>query len=339
MNRLILALVVPVTAIIITAISLSETVTPEPALFAHSQCRAVNVTDTRYRSLRGIEDIALLPRGELLLSFYNRTLPTAPARGLATVAISELVQAENAVFARALAGTQITLGSVHPHGIALDRSGSRLAFVNRNPRTDTAIVVWGLLGPDGFEERGRWDAPEACRANDLAWRGAELVVSLDRETCGWSMSELMPGAATGSVVKVGFGREERLAEGLAWANGLALDGGTVLVAETRANRVVNLSDGSFIELPGGPDNMNPGPNDTQIIAVHPDLFDYWLYSMQYSGTAPSRILALQPDQGLIEILFDDPFGDVFSGATSAVFYNNTLVAGSAFGDGLLVCTR
>ncbi|MEM7498485.1 MAG: hypothetical protein AAF371_10900 [Pseudomonadota bacterium] len=339
MNRLIVVMVVPVTAIILVAIFLSDEVTPEPALFGHDQCTVVEVTDSRYRPLSGIEDLALLPRGELILSSYNRHLPSAPARGLNTVAISALLEGNSSVFTRPIQGTQITFGTLLPHGIAVDRSGNRLALVNRKVRDGTALVAWGTLGPDGFRERGRWEAPEACRANDVAWRGAEVVVTLDRASCEWSMSDLMPGAATGSVMTLGFGRAELMADGLAWANGVTLDGGTVLVAETRANRITNMSDGSFTEFSGGPDNVNPGPNSTQIVALHPDLFDYWLYSMQYASTAPSRIVAWSPATGQQEVLFDDPFGEVFSGATSAIYSNNTLVAGSAYGQGLLVCRR
>ncbi|MEO0426597.1 MAG: hypothetical protein AAF160_04050 [Pseudomonadota bacterium] len=338
MNRLIVVMVVPVTAIILVAIFLSDEVTPEAALFSHDQCRVVEVTDARYRSMSGIEDIALLPGGELLLSSYNRHLTSAPARGLNTVPISLLLE-EDDVFTRAVPGTHLTFGTLHPHGIAVDRSGSRLALINRKPRDDTAIVAWGSLTPDGFVERGRWEAPQACRANDLAWRGAEIVVTLDRESCEWSMSDLMPGAATGSVLTLGFGEAEPMAEGLAWANGVSLDGGSVLVAETRANRVTNLSTGAVTEFSGGPDNLNPGPNGTQIVALHPDLFDYWLFTMQYSSTAPSRIVAWSPNTGQQEVLFDDPFGEVYSGATSAIYHRNTLIAGSAYGQGLLVCRR
>ncbi|MEL6766382.1 MAG: hypothetical protein AAFP17_04325 [Pseudomonadota bacterium] len=339
MNRLIVVMVVPVTAIILLAIFLSDEVTPEAALFRHDQCSVVQVTDARYRPMSGIEDIALLPGGRLLLSNYNRNFTSAPARGLNTVSITELLAGESGVFTRPVPGTHLVLGSLHPHGIAVDRSGSRLAVVNRQPSDDTAVVVWGMLTGDGFRERGRWEAPEACRANDLAWRGAELVVSVDRNSCDWTMSELMPGAASGSVLTLGFDRTQTMAEGLAWANGVSLDGGTVLVAETRANRITNLSDGTFTEFSGGPDNINPGPNGTQIVALHPDLFDYWMFTMQYSSTAPSRIVAWSPATGQQETLFDDPFGEVYSGATSAVYYNNTLIAGSAYGQGLLVCRR
>ncbi|MEM6679379.1 MAG: hypothetical protein AAF675_16065 [Pseudomonadota bacterium] len=338
MNRVYLALVVPVTAIILTAIWLSDTVEPMEALYDHANCKRVLVTDQRYRALRGIEDIALLGDGTLVLSNYNRTLKGAPARGITTVHISELTDDDEGAFTRAVPGLYRTFNSLSPHGIAADRSGARLAFVNRNYEGDDATVSWGVLTPTGYEERGRWDGEGSCRANDVAWRGAELVVSVDRGSCDWSVSDLMPGAATGRVLKLGFGQEEELLDGLAWANGITLVDGSVVVAETRGNRLVNLSTGQTVELPGGPDNINPGPFETQIIALHPNLFDYWLYTMQYSDTAPSRIVAWRPDTGEVATLFDDPFGEVFSGATSAVVWNRTLVAGSAYGDGLLVCT-
>ncbi|MEO1773532.1 MAG: hypothetical protein AAFS07_01135 [Pseudomonadota bacterium] len=341
MNRMIIALLVPVLMIILTAIALSGPPEPMETVFAPEQCERVAVLDRRLRPIEGIEDIIALNDGRLFFSAHNRRFAELPVRGIYYSSLEnlDLAQAEGEdLRVMAVPGISRAVQSVYPHGMAMDRSGERLAFVNR-PFEEPVEIVWGTINGINFVPAGRWAAPEACRANDVEWRGAELLATRDRASCEFSVSDVMPGAATGSLVSVGPTRAAELETGLAFANGVSLIGGRVLVAETRQDRLRVLGTEEMIELPGGPDNLSRGPFGTVIAALHTDLFDYWMYSLGYVDTAASRVVAINPETGRIDVLYDDPLGKQYSGASVGVFVQGRLILGSAFDSGILVCRR
>ena len=73
-----------------------------------------------------------------------------------------------------------------------------------------------------------------------------------------------------------------------------------------------------------------------VIALHPSMVQVAAYLHGLSGTAPTRIVRLRPDES-IEVLFDDPDGALLSAATVGVLAGGVLVAGSAADAGVLVC--
>ena len=93
-----------------------------------------------------------------------------------------------------------------------------------------------------------------------------------------------------------------------------------------------------MEVPGGPDNLNWDGLGGLIVALHPSLFRVGAYLYGYNDTAPSRIVRVDLDRNL-EVLFDDPAGALFSGASVAVLSGGVLVAGSVRDAGLLVCRK
>lgn len=333
--RLILALVVPITAITLTALSLAGGPEELETTYAADDCRRVEVLDPLRRPIVGVEDMAALGDGRLLLSAYDRAFRDGSVRGIYITSVERLT-GEPPVQVDQLRGVATAVRALYPHGLALDRTGRRLAFVNR-PERETAEVVWGRLDVAGFTPEGRWAEPDACRANDLLWRGADLLASRDRADCTASWRDLVLGSETGSIVTVGARGARELADGLAFANGLDLDRGRIVVAETRGERLTDAASGESVELPGGPDNLTPGPRGSLIAALHPDLFDYWLYTLGYVDRAPSRIVAVTPETERVEVLFDDPLGELFSGASVAIWHEGALIAGSAYDAGLLVC--
>ncbi|MEM6488062.1 MAG: hypothetical protein AAF677_07300 [Pseudomonadota bacterium] len=335
MSRMIIAMMVPILVIVLTALALSGPAEPMPALYTPADCTRVKVVDRRLRDIEGIEDIVLLPNQDVYFTAYNRRYAELPARGLYRTTL-EALAGPQPIAVEPVPGIARAVDSLYPHGFDIDRTGQRLAFVNR-PAEGTAEVVWGTLSYAGFLPAGRWSGPSTCRANDVLWRGADLLVSIDRESCESSMNDLWPGSETGSLVRVGISGATQVADGLAFANGMALNGGRVLVAETRGDRLVDPASGETVPLPGGPDNLSPGPLGTIIIAVHVDLFDYWLYTLGWSGSAPTRILSYDPRSGEITALLDDRRGEAFSGGTVGVMALNRLVVGSAYDRGLLLC--
>ncbi|MEL6264318.1 MAG: hypothetical protein AAFR52_01510 [Pseudomonadota bacterium] len=338
MNRMAVALMVPMLAIVLTALALMNPVRPMPSVFLPEDCRRVELVDQRLRVLQGIEDIVLLSSGEMIFTAHDRRYKETPGRGVFRTTLQDMAEIEGGVIAQPIPGVARAVENLFPHGLAIDRAATRLAFVNR-PAEGEAEVVWGDIGPQGFLTAGRWSGGGSCRANDVMFRGADLVVTIDRANCSFSFDDAMPGAATGSIMRVSNRGATPLLEGLAFANGIIDHGGQVWVAETRANRIRNVQSDAVIELPGGPDNISPGPLGRMIVALHPDLIDYWLYTLGWSESAGTRILAFDPRRENEEptFLFDDPLGKTFSGGSVGAMALGTLVIGSAYETGVLMC--
>ncbi|MEM9784528.1 MAG: hypothetical protein AAF899_18895 [Pseudomonadota bacterium] len=338
MNRMVMALAVPVLAIVMVAITLSGPPEPLPAVFLPEDCRRIGVVDRRDRPLVGIEDLEILPSGEVIFTAYNRRYRERPARGIYRISIEEMVYGEPP-FAEEIGGIERSVERLYPHGMSIDLQTGRLAFVNRR-EPDDAEVVWGTLRPNGFDMEGRWSGGGSCRANDVLWRGNDLFVTLDRESCGFSIGDLIPGAATGKLLRVGYGGAETVAEGLEFPNGLVVLDNKLYVAETRGGTLRDMVDGEIIELPGGPDNITRGPVGTIVVAMHPDLTDYWLYTLDFTEGSGTRIMRLDPRRADDRtILFDDPIGKTFKGGTVAAFSRGTMIAGSAYDEGMLMCSQ
>ncbi|MEM7188632.1 MAG: hypothetical protein AAF439_03390, partial [Pseudomonadota bacterium] len=214
---------------------------------------------------------------------------------------------------------------------ALSNDGKRLAAITRHGRG--ADIEIGDLHAEGWSPVDIRSTPDLCRANDLQFtpNGSTVDVTLDRLGCGFSLVDLFPGAATGRVIRLGPNSIEELRRDLVFANGIAGEA----VAETRASRI-SWADGRNLDLPGGPDNISRDPNGRLIVALHPNLFLTFLGLRGVLDATPTRIIAVTPE-GKIEPLFDDPAGEVFAGATTAIYDGHRLVAGSAIDSGLLIC--
>ncbi len=163
-----------------------------------------------------------------------------------------------------------------------------------------------------------------------------MRVTLDRGHCGVAWADLRPGATTGRVIAfdlAGVDPPRVEARGLSFANGIA----GLWVAETRAARLHNLLDRP-VTLPGGPDNLTWGPEGELVVALHPSKVQIAAYLHGLSGAAPTRIVGVTSDRR-VEVLLDDPSGDLFSGATVAVLRAGVLGAGSAVDAGVLLCRQ
>lgn len=314
-----------------------------PARFSAEDCARVALTDSGSgRPIVGVEDMALMPDGDtLILSALDRLArrwspAEAPEGGLHAASLSRLAAGEG--WAAPLVSAARFPDGLAPHGIAVSDDGRHLALVNRTRDGETRIVS-GRLSGGSFTPRHERADPAFCRANDLDFAGAgatRLRVTLDRADCGVSWADLRPGATTGRVVSVdlaGTDPPEVEARGLAFANGIA----GFWVAETRASRLHHLLDRP-VTLPGGPDNLTWDDAGGLIGAVHPSMMRIAAYLFGYRDSAPTRIVRVAPDRQ-VEVLFDDPGGETFSGATVAILRKATLVAGSAVDAGVMVCRK
>ena len=189
--------------------------------------------------------------------------------------------------------------------------------------------------------------PALCAANDLLWKGDKLLVSLDREHCpGWSFDERVLGARKSRVVEIDPSLQlqsyKTIAEDLGFANGLteAFES-TTAIAETRARRLYLMSTNApvhSVATPGAPDNLSAS-HDGIIAALQPNLIRFGLYRYGRRSSAPSRIANWSPENGW-RMLYEDPTGAQFSGATIAVMPTpDLLIAGSVRAAGLLVCRK
>ncbi|MCR9254640.1 MAG: hypothetical protein NXI16_00920 [Alphaproteobacteria bacterium] len=289
------------------------------------------------RPLAGIEDIALMPDGgTLLLSAHDRGAPDGGTDGIFTLPVAALD--DIAPEAVPLPGLPNDLN--RPHGIAVDRTGARLAFIHRPGGAtgpDHTEVLWGTLGPEGFVRSGMIDGERVCRANDLTFAADRLLVTLDRRGCDIETADFTPWAETGRVLTiepdgaVGVTRER-----FAFANGILWDGDRAIVAETRAGALSTIDGSWLIELPGGPDNLSFAPDGRVIAALHPSALRIFFGLKLGVEQTPSLIVSADLETGAVRTLYEDT-GSEFSAATSALIIENTLVAGSVLDKGLLVC--
>lgn len=312
-----------------------------PARFTSADCARVAPRDTASgRPLVGIEDMVLLPDGDtLILSAMDRLAlrwrpETASEGGLYQISLARLAAGETWAVPLLPAGG--VAGGLFPHGIAVSSDGSYLAVVNRS-RDGRVAILAGPLASTSFTPRHVRSDPELCRANDLEFTGettTALRVTLDRAACGAAWADLSPGATTGRVIALDLATSappRTELGGLAFANGIA----GLWVAETRGWRLHHLLDRP-VALPGGPDNLTWDGAGGLVAALHPSTARIAAYLHGYRDNAPSRIVRVAPDRG-VEVLYDDPDGTLFSGATVAVLRSDLLVAGSAIDAGLLVC--
>ncbi|MBY8975712.1 hypothetical protein KHP62_07840 [Rhodobacteraceae bacterium NNCM2] len=326
---------------------------PIPALaarFTLDDCRKVAVSDAETGApLIGVEDIALLSGGDLLLSAHDRLLSEAgggPAEADGLFILSTEDLAGPSPSARRL--TLPERADLRPHGISA--SGDLVAAINRqfgdDGLMDAEILVFEL-GENALHPLGSFAG--LCAANNLAFTGGAgdytIAVTLDRKTCPETstLDVLMPeGRGVVLTLRADGSSNDATREAISATspNGAAfadVDGERALViAETRRNRL-RLDDETMIETPGAPDNLSHDEPGAVIAALHPSLPRLGLYRYGYTDSAPSRIARVDLNGGGVEILYDDPAGEVFSATTVGLLQDSRLIAGSVRDAGLLIC--
>ncbi|WP_448582968.1 hypothetical protein [Thermaurantiacus sp.] len=318
----------------------------ERARFPLADCRVAAVRDAKSgAAIAGIEDIALA-QNQLILSAHDRLAvrrarpgEAVPEGGLWTLPLAGLAGPAPAAVRLLPEGS--VAGGLRPHGLAAE--GRRLAVVNRrmrpDGRLDPVVLELDLSGPRarvGAILRG----PGFCALNDVAFWQGEVLATRDRNRCPRSLlGELFVRADSGSLLALGDAGARVLADGLAFANGVAvLPDGTIAVAETRGRRV-RLSNGRQLAVPGHPDNLTVSEDGMLVVGVIPSLWRFGLHLLGQRARAPARVVALDPASGAVTWLFDDPEGRLLPGVTVALLADGMLVAGAVRAPGLLVCGR
>ncbi|RDD61794.1 hypothetical protein [Ferruginivarius sediminum] len=339
-------------------------------------CQRVALIDAESGApVRGAEDIAVdADGGRLYLSAYDRwALEDAlaadaerlPQGGIYAAPLSEVAAAEARLSVRRL--TSDVAGDFHPHGIALYREADplRLFAINHaysrrdgERRRATRIDVFDLAG-DSLQAASSLRDEALCQANDLvALSPSDVLVSRDHGACRglrrWSEDALGLSHAKVLLARLeegGAARVRTLVDGLGFANGLALspDKRRLAVAATREGRVhffdvPALKRGeaaplSSVRLDGGPDNLSWTPGGKVLAAVHPSMLKAGMARNRWLGArrAGSRVVAIDPDDGTVAPLLEDPEGRKLNMATVAAAFGERIVVAAVLDDAVLVC--
>ncbi|MEM9099130.1 MAG: hypothetical protein AAGC79_11470 [Pseudomonadota bacterium] len=322
--------------------ALFRPIEPVEARIDITQCRKLTLTDAETgEEISGIEDIARLPGGILILSAHDRLDPEEPDGGVYQLPYEGVSETEVAL--SSIIDPADTGGSLRPHGIALSPRSDRLGLINRGRGGVFSVDIFKKQA-EGWVPFDRRVEERYCRANDLDFSRTmkdRVIVSIDRQSCGLSFHDMLGFFPTGAIEMFEPGvpsDEPFLMRGQYYPNGIT----DTWIAETRADRMSNpiMRRGSLIgpiNLPGGPDNITRLDPRTALVALHPSLIQLAAYRFGWTDKAPSRIAQVGLQDGSVEVLFDDPEGAVFSGATVAMRSDARLVMGSVREPGLMVC--
>jgi arylesterase/paraoxonase len=340
------------------------------------QCRRVALRDAGSGApVKGAEDIAVdAAGGWLYLSAFDRWAledalaagaDSLPQGGIYAAPLEEVVAADDSLAVRRL--TTDLSGDFHPHGIALFRDvrPRRLFAINhahtregREWRRTTRIDLFDVEGP-ALRPAGSLRDPALCRANDLAALSPSAVlVSRDHGACR-GLGKWIEDALGLSHAKVLLaGRESdggshvtTVIDGLGFANGLALSpgGDRLAVAATREGRVYihdvaalrrgEAAASRSLRLDGGPDNLSWTADGRVLAAVHPSMLKAGIARHRWFGKARAgrRVVDVEPDDGTVAPLLNDPAGVRLNMATVAVAFAGIMVVGAVLDDAILVC--
>jgi arylesterase / paraoxonase len=240
----------------------------------------------------------------------------------------------------------------HPHGIALWSDGAgpdRLYVVNHPTRNTHAIEVFDVTGEGLVHVRTLRD-PALVSPNDLVAVGRDrLYVTNDHGVSdrGLQLAHDVLGLARADVVHFDGTGFTRVAEGLAYANGIQIsaDGTRLYVAETTGKRirVYKLNDTQAplaleqtIMLDTGVDNIERAEDGSLFIGAHPKLLTFLRHAKDPTVPSPSEVIHLE--NGTATTVYLDP-GTQLSASTVAAPLRDRLLIGAVFGSRFLDCAR
>ena len=330
------------------------------ALYPADSCRRVALIDAADgQPIVGGEDGVFEARsGTVFISAHDRlaveragkiaSAPPPPSGGVYALAVSQLRRSSLRV--------EDVLGPVlpeaaRPHGIdalALEDGKVRLGAVNRAFLRDGDSGAWRMrpeleiidISGGGMSLVSRILSPSLCRANDVAFTGPQaLRVTLDRGIC---LGDGHPAVGGAAIAQVSIdGAVSTQPAPMAFPNGIAQIGEDVWIASTLQSQLAQLHGSRRVKMPGSPDNLTKDADGRLIIALHPQIWRFALHRLGWPGfsRAPSRIVRYDPKRRTMAILFEDPDGRIFSGATFGLIAEGKLVLGAIREPGLLVCAQ
>ena len=242
----------------------------------------------------------------------------------------------------------------NPHGIGLWRKedGKLLLFAVNHTREGHFVEIFEKEG-DKLLHRESISGALMHSPNDVAPTGARtFYVTNDHgytTELGRMMEEYLQLAK--SFILYYDGKAfKRVAEGLAYANGVALspDGGTVYAAATVGHNILvyereretgNLTLRHAIDLGTGPDNIDVDEKGNLWIGCHPKLLTFVAYSKDAKKLSPSQVIRVgvqEPGKYSVEEMYLDT-GESLSGSSVAAAFEDALLIGSVFDKRFLRC--
>ncbi len=347
-------------------------------------CHRLQIIDSQTgMPVQGLEDMVVTSSGKwALASAYDRwgaedaaeqNASSIPSGGLYLIPLD----------ADVLSGTQLSLHNIaekfsqaqdfHPHGIDLyagPDGRETLAVINRRYQREQPTSPWALtttlevftLEDQNLSHETTVASGQLCRTNDvLALSETKFLVSRDHGACtglGALMEDVF-GLDRSKILRISLRDQDDetptidlAADGIAFANGLALDAknGVVYVAATRGESVLTYRLEDLLQTPpakpvarfatkAGPDNLSWSQEDHLIVALHPSLWRLGFYRKRWLGVtqAPSQIVSVDLTDQTLTSLFSGTEGEHFSAATVGIQTNGLLIMGSVAETGVMVC--
>jgi arylesterase / paraoxonase len=319
---------------------------------------------TTVGGIAGAEDLVLdRERRVLWVSSDDRTKEGATKPG----AIHAIAFDAPALTANPVSPVGRTLdASFSPHGMSLfvGAEGNRVLGVINHPKgaldyTDTAVELFDVGDDNSLTLRAVVTVPSLVRINDIAMTGPDsFYATSESDAVQGSASEVLgfvlDSDQTGAVWHVNNGTGKKVADGIGFANSVALspDGSKLYVSGTidrtlhmyQRDAATNaLTKVDAAQLGTGLDNLDVEPDGRIWLGSHPKLFTFFFHSMDPTARfTPSQVLIVElatggPGGKVDQVLLQEGSA-AFSGATSAIRDGNRMVLGSAFSPGLQVCT-
>jgi arylesterase / paraoxonase len=242
--------------------------------------------------------------------------------------------------------------SFHPHGIALweDKNGTVLLAINHRPEEST--IERFRWEKDGFRHEETLRDPLLITPNDLVATGPrEFFLSHDHGSRSHFAQAVEHYARLGRGYLTRFDGKSfaRVADGIFFANGLALDSAQRLLYVAamleKSVRVYDVKDPAHpaylrrIQLSAGPDNVKLASDGALWIAAHPKILTLKKHSEHHQEKAPSVIIrvknpaaaAAQAEEVMVEP------GPRLSAASVALPLGENLYLGTIYDNVVLRC--
>ena len=234
----------------------------------------------------------------------------------------------------------------------IDEVGVRRLLVANRAAGQGSLEVFRVDG-EGLTHELTLTDPLMINPNDVVALGpSKAYVTLDKKSKTGSIGEVIEGALerkTGKVLYIDQNGARVVAEGLVYANGIAMgqDAEFVYVAETVARAVSvfrrdtktnDLKLADRVPVGTGVDNITVDAEGRLWIAAHPKLLTFVGYAKSPEKTTPSQVILLDPKQKQGDQVYITNDGS-FSGASVAVpdVEARRMVLGSVYNADSLAC--
>jgi DNA-binding beta-propeller fold protein YncE len=232
--------------------------------------------------------------------------------------------------------------SFHPHGLdIIEYPGGRVILYVINHQKGSAEAEHSVIIYEVFPDRLMFQEiltdPLLSSPNDLAVQtDGSIYVTNDKSESG-GMGEIIFRLKRSKVVYFdGHGQWKVAADGLAMANGIAINGEKVYVAATRENAIYsfisqadgNLTDKELFAGVKGPDNFSI-TGSYLLVGSHTKPMALISHFKDPENKAPSLIYSIHLERGEIKPIFYND-GRIISAASVGVQYRDALYIGQIF---------